>query len=678
METAAPGSSTADEPDEPKDAEPVEKPSPEPRPETPRHSRRRAQLAAAIAWVAGLVALTFPSYPVLPAIGIDPSWQIAMILAFQRHLSFGTDVIWIYGPYGWLDVPFFFDLTLPRIAILANIAGSVLFFTLLASQLWRRGAHALLWVVVALVIGLVVEWDAYITLGASLALSAILLLVSAFDATSARYRVGGPIAAGALLGLASLIKGSDFVVASALLVVALAYALLFQHRHLAVAPLGTVVSFVVFWVAAGDSVTAIPAYVRAVYEAASGYSGAMQRDQPYAVILGVAVLTIGLLVYGAAIALFTRDQLTAFALSLCAPVAFVVFKEGFVRHSYPSFVEPVLVILCVLAPVVVPRPSPSLLVLRSFRPAWWWVTGLMVGVLLTTYSGGPFFVENRIQAAASLRKVVSSTIDPSFRRQQQDRITAAIQDRYPLSAFDLATLRTGSVDVMPWDTDLVYGYGLDWRPRPVLQSYAAYTPYLDHADAAHLASSDSARYIVYYFYDYAGELDNRYAPYDEPDAYRALLENYRVLDTGGPLILERRTSPTSSDASALGSTCADVGAWISVPDGGSGRYVYANVRLPYSLAGRVLNTVYKPAPVFIAFQYGAGSTSPSYRLIDAVAGDGLLMSGYAADQSQFADLFQGQVDNPVTAFQVSVPSGSGDYAGQVCVDFVSRAAPASS
>src|SRR5256886_6997531 len=679
MEAPTQGRQPAEEPVEPSAVEPPpQSPVKRSQPRPPRVAgTSRVGLVAAPAWVLALTALTLPSYPVLPDIGIDPSWQIGIITAFQHHLNFGTDIIWSYGPYGWLDVPFLFDLSLPRLAIVASICANLLFLSLLAAQLWRRGANVLVWVVVAAIIGLVVEWSAYITFGASITFAAILLLIFAFDARQIRYQLAEVGSAGALLALGSLVKCTDLMEGAGLLVVAVAFCVLFKRRHLAMTAVFALLSFLLLWIVSGAALSSIPAYVRGIYETASGYSAAMSRDYSYSLLLGVSVLLLLLLAYGVLIALFVRDQTLAFALSLCVPIAFVAFKEGFVRHTYPSFFEPLLVLLCVLAPTVVARASPSALLVRSFRPAWWCVAGLIIGILFTTFPG-PYFVESRVTTGDNVRKVVLSTLSESSRQQQQDRITAAINQRYPLSDSDLAALRDGTVDVMPWDTVLVYGYHLNWNPRPVLASYAAYTPYLDHVDAAHLASPEAATLILYYFYDYAGELDNRYALYDEPEAYRALLENYGVADNNGPLLLERRATPMADAATAAGQSCSQLGSWIAVPSAAPDRFVYASVAAPYSLVGRVLNTAYKPAELRITFQYGSGLQSPSFRLIGAVAPDGLLISGYAETQDQFADLFRGRVDNPITAFQVSVPSGAGDYSGQVCATFVSREMPASS
>src|SRR5260370_37967587 len=187
MEAPTEGASLAEEPIPPSSPETSVQASPRKSRPSRQGRRNRAPWLAAAAWVLLLTALTLPSYPVLPDIGIDPSWQIAIIKAFQQHLNFGTDIIWSYGPYGWLDVPYLFDLSLPRLAIVANISADLLFLSLLAAQLWHREANALLWVIVGLMIGLVVGWSASVQFGAAITFAAILLGISAFVAQQARY-----------------------------------------------------------------------------------------------------------------------------------------------------------------------------------------------------------------------------------------------------------------------------------------------------------------------------------------------------------------------------------------------------------------------------------------------------------------------------------------------------------
>ena len=50
-----------------------------------------------------------------------------------------------------------------------------------------------------------------------------------------------------------------------------------------------------------------------------------------------------------------------------------------------------------------------------------------------------------------------------------------------------------SIEVLPWEVAQVYANGWNWSPRPIFQTYAAYTPRLDHINGEHLKTGRGAR-----------------------------------------------------------------------------------------------------------------------------------------------------------------------------------------
>jgi hypothetical protein len=635
-------------------------------------ANQRVRLALAATWVVAMMVATTTALPTLPPIGIDSSWMLGIMAAFQRHLNFGTDVIWTYGPYGWLNLPFVFDTPLSRLAIVANLLANLTFLSLLAAFLWTRRSSPLLWLAVAVILGGLVDWSIYVSFDNSIIFAAILLLVFALTSPRGRRQLAAAVGAGALLGLVSLVKGTDLIVSVLLLAIATTYGLFFKSSRPAAPPIAAVATFVALWVVAGDSVTSITAYLRGIFEISSGYTAGMSRVHSYPFILESAVMILVLLAVAAFFAFIFRER-SALLLLLCLAVAFVAYKEAFVRFSHLGYFYFVLIILCVLAPEILSSLPSRPRITAVFRPAWWALTWFTIGVMAVSVQS-PFLLAPRSPTVSAYATAVESAFSSSSRDQQQANIRTAIRQHYNLPPDMVASLRDGDVDVIPWDIALVYGYQLNWNPRPVLQSYGAYTPYLDNADAAHLSSPQGARYVLYYY----DSLDGEYPLYVSPAAFRALLEHYVPLDTSGPLELQRRPEPVSGYATDLGRACAGVGDWISVPDAGPARFAYANVDIPYSLAGILLNVLYRPAELRITFRYGDGLISPEFRLIPRIAGDGMLMTGYAANLGELADLFQGRVDNPISAFKVTVFGRQGDYTGHVCSTFVSRPAPAGS
>ena len=58
-------------------------------------------------WLLGAVVglVSWPGLLVTPGVGLDPSWGTALNMASAQGLDFGGDVIWTYGPLGFLKVP---------------------------------------------------------------------------------------------------------------------------------------------------------------------------------------------------------------------------------------------------------------------------------------------------------------------------------------------------------------------------------------------------------------------------------------------------------------------------------------------------------------------------------------------------------------------------------------------
>src|SRR5438046_2326240 len=82
-----------------------------PPPAAPRTPRARAWLRAHRGMADRLGApllvwlLTFPTFPGAPLQGLDGSYRAGLQLAFARHLQFGSDLVYTFGPLGFLAAP---------------------------------------------------------------------------------------------------------------------------------------------------------------------------------------------------------------------------------------------------------------------------------------------------------------------------------------------------------------------------------------------------------------------------------------------------------------------------------------------------------------------------------------------------------------------------------------------
>src|SRR5689334_3864844 len=73
-----------------------------------------------------------------PSAGVDPSWEMGIHRALHDDLAFGRDVIWTYGPLGFLKVPVLFYVDTGLLALLYRVITHLALLTVLFA-LGRRG-----------------------------------------------------------------------------------------------------------------------------------------------------------------------------------------------------------------------------------------------------------------------------------------------------------------------------------------------------------------------------------------------------------------------------------------------------------------------------------------------------------------------------------------------------------
>jgi hypothetical protein len=607
-----------------------------------------------------------------------------MTVAFRDHLQWGSQVVWTYGPYGYMNEPAFMDFSTWAWAFLANMAGHVAFFGLLALFLWRIKARPWLWVLMSVVI--VLSFDRYTgqvferfpVLDHKAALVAVLLLYLAgeTDRKSAAFFAG---AAGLVIGYLFLDKGTFVLIGGSLALIHVAISLTTGRVASAVSLLGGLVAgFLGLWLLAGQSIEGIPGYFRSLFEITAGYTPAMSWFLETGVAhptlqLGIAVAMVAATGVLLLATLRRRDWSGFRLLLLTSPLLFFVFKNSFVRFSEPRALA-FWALVAVLQSLVLVRAIAATGTNRSATTSIASVTVLacvaLVGGFAASIGGLPdtqnfAFPKNLpgYDHAASL------FVRPDLRVAEEAQVISALRDAYPLPPDVIDELRNGTVDVVPFDLQLVFAYGFQWDPQPVLQSYSAYRPYLDHFDAQHYLGPGAPRFVVY---DPTKTIDGRYPLFDEPETYRVLFARYRVLERISDLIvLERRPDAPLPTERQLSKVTGPLGEWIAVPPHGDQR-LFGRVEVDYSLLGLALHVLHRPPELHIRIRYGGGEVSPSYRFVAAVAPDGLELSGYAPDSASVEQLMAGQFDQPLEAIQIVADWPVEAYEQQVVVTYFTQ------
>jgi hypothetical protein len=580
------------------------------------------------AWFLAVSILTLPLGIVIIEAGLDNSWLIGLNMAFSRGMQFGKDIVFTFGPLGFLFLPCFFDVNHWMVAYLCGLAVHfvlvLLVFLLLSkvtSSKWHFiiGSASLFFIL------------PFLTIEHKLMLVALVLLnsVTMYQVGTVRSCLTVSIMS-LCLALASAIKFTAAVSTTGIIIAAVS---IFTYRRqfltLAIMVFSCLLAYTGLWILAGQHITNLIPYLRNSIEISAGYNHAMvvsgEKLQLAAGIAGICLFYL-IFVYGA----ITRKQaLIVFMLPFLI-FAFMAFKCGFVRQDL-GHVRVFFALMLFLFSLMylackqdIPKPLCFLLllILCSAMP-------IFIAERTALESVSPQIMSRRIRSnMVSLKMLANGS---SFRQEILRKYKLHLKNKFRLSDALVEYIGKNRIDIIPWDIELLYVYDMNWSPRPIFQSYSAYTKALDSLNAGYYEKSapDMLLYMV-------KTIDDRYAVFDEPATFRRILLNYKPLFGG--ILLRKKDESTSLQRHAISSIEADIGEVIQTPQ--TDGYLFANVRIEYSLLGKVVTIAYKGDVMRIHLATDEGFFE--HRFISSTAENGIFLSSYIATNQDLLDVFDGK------------------------------------
>src|SRR5688572_1521543 len=222
--------------------------------------------------------------------GLDSGWAFALHAFHAKGLQHGRDVVFTYGPLGFLEPRFYHPET-----YIALLCRSVAFAAVLWFGLWSYGRRVIRNVLVRGVWLLILTTLAGIAVRATESeffLCALLLLIH-FHRSPTTQTDGARWLLVASLALAGSIKFSYFVCGLATVLVVSLDEL--TRKRVPKAIVGFAALYVCCHVAAGQSVSSIVPYLAASTDLAAGYSTAMSTDGPSVGVMGYVLSAAALL-----------------------------------------------------------------------------------------------------------------------------------------------------------------------------------------------------------------------------------------------------------------------------------------------------------------------------------------------------------------------------------------------
>jgi hypothetical protein len=577
---------------------------------------------AAVSALATLFSWKTAPWPRVSA-GVN-SWQTGLALGFVDHLQWGRQLVFTFGPYGFVENILPFSRLTAALGLLYSLAITWGLAALIVSALRRQWGLLPAGVVAWAGLGIA----ANLLEAPELALATALgLALASFWAAGTRNRLYLLGALGALAGFQLLVEINVGLVTTTLLVLAVAGAPAGTRARAALvgaAPFVTVP--VIALASAGQSLGNVASYVHGSLSVAIGYGPAMSLSTGRTAEDWFAVVDVALVVALFVLVLRGRPWQEKAAISLMLlGWTWEALKEGFVRHDTHdlTFFGLVLLALCLarLPRSVVPFQAGA----------------IALAALLACLANGhpPPSLRSPVEDTRALADEVRDlAVTGDWARVEATAQTEMRATGDTLPAAVLALLRGHTLAAETLEAGMTFAYsgpdyGLRWDPEPVLQSYSAYTSYLDRLDAGFLSSPRGPQRILYQ----PVTINNRDQWWEPPAAIEAMYCHYRQIGpVGSWLLLARVPGPGRCGAPVMiGRATAHFGQPVKVP-AAPGKMVVATFSITSPLSARAEAVALKGPETDVTVWSGSqgsgsqgsgsqGSGSTRYRFIAGTAAD---------------------------------------------------------
>lgn len=547
------------------------------------------RVARLLGWSAlfALLVISCFNFPLMPSPDLDPSWRMALGYFFEQGMHFGSDVVFTYGPLG-----FIMGKTFSGYQFWELIAGQLTLAVISAVVLLRQGMRLTgynrwLYFIFILLFSTLYE-DA---------LHMIVITIMGFEllrlVDTPRPAYTALIAA--VLALYAQIKFTDLLLAGFIVLLVMGYGL-WRRQWRASCWFGAsfLLVYLGIWLWFDQRLADLPAYLRASWEISQGYQWAMGFPSPLLPLLLGLVVLFGLIAYALAHLRLHPDKPRAVGNTLLlGTFVYLNWKHGFVRsdgHMIGFF-------FCALLPLTT---YPALLddpprCIRTHR--WVFVLLILVSVVGIETALASVVSRSLANFQGKVWGNVSSVINWEKTRQgYREHLAVARNSTVMPQTKEL--VGDATVDVLGSDQGVALFNRFNYRPRPVIQSYSTFTPFLSALNRDFIASDHAPDYILMKLQS----IDYRLPGMDDSHVLRLLPHRYDFMHAEtGFLVWKRR--PGSFDAAAVApqpirQDTMDVGRPYSLASDNH-QSLWVRIDLRPTFLGLLRSFFYKPPQVML-------------------------------------------------------------------------------
>jgi hypothetical protein len=193
----------------------------------------------------------------------------------------------------------------------------------------------------------------------------------------------------------------------------------------------------------------------------------------------------------------------------------------------------------------------------------------------------------------------------------------------------------GTTDIYSWNQAALIASGNTWSPRPIFQSYSAYTKSLALKNRNYLLGNKAPDNIIFKI----ETLRNNLPSIEDGASWPVLLSHYQPvrMENGYLFLLKRKTWVEPEKVAKYESKVEFLGKNVEVPH--SNQLMYAKLDIHPTFLGWVANIIFKSTPLHITLTLNNGEVK-TYRMVSGIAKAGFLMSPLVIDTKDFNELYE--------------------------------------
>ena len=565
-----------------------------------------------------------PLLPQMPTTTGDPSWMFGMNQAEAQGLVFGKDIVFTMGPYAAIYTKMYHPGT-DGLMIFGSLVLAC-FNAFIIYKLSRQ--RSIYWQIF-----FIAFFSAGMFSRDTLLYSYPLLLAFYIYRQTGEKAGGLPqnflqkLTYGLLFipfGLLLLIKGSILTLEIGITGLAV---LLFWKRKMkklavtiCVVP---VISAVVFTAIAKQPITGLWSYLINMIPITSGYSESMYVNGPNGEIVWYAITSVIMLFFCLRVKYNTIESKLLLVLSV-ALYLFIAFKGGFTRHdSHALNACTSLFLLGFLLHTIVNHKYLFVSFLLSAL-TWAYISFSYIGyVVFDVFKPVPgVYME-------SLAGLVKRMNGKGELKQSYYSRLEEIRNKEPH-----IPMMEGTCDLYSYEQSHLLATENKWSPRPILQSYSAYTDKLAQFNEAHLVGPNAPDNIIFRLQT----IDWRMPALDDGLSWPTIINNYQPgnIDIGFLYLKKKRHHNIRPAKKQLYKIACKLHEEVIMPD--TSQVLFAEFDIKQTLAGRIVTSLYQPDPLTIYITLTDG-TQKNFRFIPVMSKSGYIFSPLIENIDDFVYLF---------------------------------------